>query len=226
MSDDGIKKRTRNLRQHRNKTDEEFEEYWDARQSNAEPSAEFERRIQRKLVEFADDYDIGDLKINDRNTLRALIQAEIALEDYEQMIFRMRQEGDTSPAAMNSFDKFNRIMSELRADISRFQMDLNITRKIRKSDKESTVVNYIDSLKLKAKQFYESRMSYVFCPECNMLISTVWTLYPESDNKLTFVCKRPMADGSKCNHKFSVTTRELLENKNTNNTRVIPESLA
>lgn len=223
--DDGMKRRMRNLRQNKDKTDEEFEEYWDARQSNAEPSAEFERRIERKLREFGEDYDIDDLKINDKNTLRALIQAELSLEDMEQSMFRMRQDGDISSTAMNAFEKYNRIMSDIRADISRFQADLNITRKIRKSDKESTVVNYLESLKTKAKQFYESRMSYVFCPKCNMLLGTFWTLYPESDNKITLICQRPLADGSKCGNRFTVTSKELLLQKNTNNTKITPESL-
>jgi hypothetical protein len=218
------KKRFRNLRQNKNLTDDEFDEYWDKKLSNAEPSAEFERRIQRKYEEFALDYDLDDLKINDKSTLRALIQAALSLEDYEQMLFRVRQSGDISLVDVNSIDKLSKIMTDIRGDISKLQTDLNITRRIRKSDKEASVVNYIDSLKTKAKLFYESKMAYVFC-ECGMLLGTVWTLYPEENNVISLKCNRVLDNGNKCGIVTKVTTKELFNNRGTNKKDIIPESL-
>ena len=65
-------------------------------------------------------------------------------------------------------------------------------------------------------------MSYILCPKCDMLLSTIWNLYPEANNKISLVCQRKYDDGSVCGEKFSVTTKELLENRGFNTDRVPP----
>jgi hypothetical protein len=219
------KAQMKNMKQYKDLSEEDFDKMFEERQYSITLSKGFEDRIQKKIADFAQDYDIDDLKINDKETLRAFVQAIIALEDYERLIFDIRTEGDISQANINVVDRISKIMSDLRKDISRFQEDLNITRKIRKSDKESSVVSYIANLKEQARQYYESKVSYIFCPECNMLLGNLWVLYPEEDNKLTLKCNRTLDDGSKCNHKFTVTSKELMDNRGTNKPSITPESL-
>ena len=123
-------------------------------------------------------------------------------------------------------DKIQKVMSELRSDISSFQNDLKITRKFRKSDQETSVISFIDSLKAKAKKFSESRMSYIFCDKCNMLLATVWSLYPEeSKNKLRFVCDRPTENGEVCGNVVNVDTKELFRNGGSNASHLMPEGM-
>ena len=218
------KTQMRNLYQYRDMTDEEFDKLFEASQQVG-ISSNFEERIEKKLQEFSKDYDIEDLKINDRETLRAFIQTIIALEDYETIIFNIRSNDDISAGNINVVDRISKVMSDLRRDMSRFQEDLNITRKIRKSDKESSVVSYIANLKDSARQYFESKMSYIYCPKCNMLLGNVWNLYPGANNKLTFECMRPMDDGTLCSNKFTVTTSELQKKRGTNKPEITPESL-
>jgi hypothetical protein len=219
------KNQLRNMAQYRNLSEEEFDRMFEERQYGITLSKDFEERIQKKIEEFSQDYDIDDLKINDRETLRAFVQAIIALEDYERIIFDIRSEGDISQANINVVDRLSKIMSDLRKDISNFQSDLNITRKIRKSDKESSVVNYVSNLKEQARQFYESKMSYIFC-ECGMLVGNVWCLYPEEKNVFQFTCHRDLGDGVNfCGKKITVTSQELLDKRGTNRVEAIPESL-
>lgn len=221
----GKQKRMRNLTQYRNLSDNEFEKAIEKKVIDAATSQKFEERIERKLAEFAQDYDISDLKINDRDALRALIQAHITLEDYEQHLFKIRDQG-ISDASMFAVEKFQKAMSDLRSDISKIQQDLNITRKVRKSDQDVSVMAFIDNLKSKAKRFYESKMSYVFCEKCNMLIGTFWTLYPEEErNKIALVCNRVLEDGTKCGHKTIIGTKDLLKNRGTNKKEITPESM-
>jgi hypothetical protein len=219
------KAQVRNLAQYKNMSEDDFEKMFEERQYSITLSKTFEDRIQKKIDEFSQDYDIDDLKINDKETLRAFVQAIISLEDYERLVFDIRTEGSIDQANINVVDRVSKMMSDLRKDISRFQEDLNITRKIRKSDKESSVVSYISNLKDQAREYYESKVSYIFCPECNMLLSNWWCLYPEEDNKITLKCNRTLDDGSKCGHKFTVTSKELLDNRGTNKISVIPEAL-
>jgi hypothetical protein len=206
-------------------SDEDFDALWEKKSSSEFMSKDFEDRIAKKLEEFSQDYDVDDLKINDKETLRAFIQAIIALEDYERLVFDIRTEGDISQANINIVDRLSGIMSDLRKDISRFQQDLNITRKIRKSDRESSVVSYIADIKDKARQYYESKLSYIFCPECNMLLGNIWVLYPDMPNKITLKCDRVLDDGSKCGHVVTVTTKELTERHGTNKPEIVPEAL-
>jgi hypothetical protein len=206
-------------------TDEEFERVISQKALGIEVSEEFERRIQEKLNEFDKDYDLSDLKINDRESLRAFVQAVITLEDYEQHLFKIRSQG-ISELSLPMIEKLQRAMSDLRADISKLQNDLNITRKIRKSDQDVSVIAFIDNLKEKAKKFYSSKMSYIFCPKCNMLLATIWTMYPENErNKIALVCERILDDGTKCGEKLIISTLELLKNRGTNKKEITPESM-
>jgi len=219
------KSSVRNLVQYRSLTDEEFDEVWSEKMLESEPSRNFEERIVKKLEAFSEDYDISDLKINDRETLRGLIQALLALEDYEQASYKLREEGITV-GNLQLMEKVNKTMSDLRSDISKLQADLNITRKVRKADKEVSVISYIDSLKVKAREFYESRMSYVFCPKCNLLLGTFWCLFPnESKNKILLICNRDLGEGQICGERVTVTTKELIDNDGTNSKDIIPESM-
>lgn len=218
-------KRLRNLAQYRDLSDEQFDNLMSQKSLNMDMSEEFEKRIQRKMDQFSEDYDLSDLKINDKETLRALIQTVLTLEDYEQALFKLRSGGLTHDFVIGA-DKLHKAMSDLRADISKLQNDLNITRRVRKSDQDISVMAYIDGLKEKAKKFYENKMSYIFCPKCNMLLATVWSLYPDSDkNKIVLVCERITPDGTKCGEKVIITTRELLNSRGTNNKKITPESM-
>jgi len=214
----------RNLPQYRDMSDDEFDRMFEETQYNVGISKDFEDRIAKKIDEFSQDYDIDDLKINDKETLRAFVQAIIALEDYERIIFNIRSEGDISQHNINVVDRLGKITSDLRKDISRFQEDLNITRKIRKSDKETSVVSYISNLKEQARQFYEQKMSFIYC-DCGMLLSTLWSLYPDESNTIVLTCHRKLDDGSFCGKKVKVTTKELMENRGTNRVEITPESL-
>jgi hypothetical protein len=226
--DDNKKKnklsRMRNLAQYKNMSDEEFDEIVDRKSQGIERSKAFEDRIANKLKEFENDYDLSDMKINDMDTMRALIQAQISLEDYEQHMFKLRENGINESTIFAS-EKLSKIMSELRADISKFQQDLNITRKVRKSDKDVSTIAYVTSLKQDAKKFYEQKMQYIYCPKCNMLLGTLWSMYPNNDrNKIQLICGRVKPDGSTCGEKVVVSTAELVKNRGTNKREITPES--
>lgn len=217
--------RQRNLRQYKNLSDEEFNEKMANKSLGLEVSQAFEQKIAKKLQEFEQDYDLSDLKINDKDALRALIQAQISLEEYEQKMYVLRSL-DLSEDLMYRIEKLSKVMSELRSDISKFQSDLNITRKVRNSDRDVSVMAYLSNLQQQAKKFYENKMSYIFCEKCNMLLGTLWTLYPEEDrNKIGLVCNRPLEDGTKCGHKTVIDTKTLLSNRGTNKKEITPESM-
>lgn len=211
------KKQLRALKQYKDLTDEEFEDVYQQILLETQPIAEFEERIREKLDEFEQDYDLTDLKFNDRESLRALCQAIITLEDYETILYRLRM-GGVSEENLTLHTKLHNFMSDLRRDIINMQDALKISRKIRKGDREESVINELDRLKRLAAKFLSEKMFYVYCPECRMLLSTTWFLYPESSrNKLTLVCQREIDDEGKiCGTRVVVSSKDLLANKGRN----------
>ena len=126
-------------------------------------------------------------------------------------------------------EKLQKMISDLRTDISRQQNDLKISRKIRKGDDREDVIQKIATLTERANQFYKQKMAYIICPSCDMLLATIWVQYPEVDNELTFVCNRKKGGREPailCSHKFTLSTKELWsQNTATNKPEVLPESI-
>lgn len=218
------RKSMRNLAQYKDMSEDEFNEHFDKKELDLEPVRKFEERIQRKIRGFAEDYNLSDLKFNDHQMLRALAQALITLDDLETFSYKLREDGITD-SNLNLMDKVSSQMSKIRTDISRMQDDLKISRKIRQSDKELTVIDELERLKIKAKKFYESKMSYIFCPTCKMLLMTCWALYPHAKNKIALTCNRELENKEVCDTKVVVTTKELMAYKGSNKPEFLPESL-
>ena len=217
------RQQVRNLKQYKDLSEEEFEEVYLELVAGETSTKDFEERINHKIDDFAKDYDLSDLKINDLLTLRALAQAYITLEDFERYSFKLRQKG-LDEIDVVRLEKINKILGDLRRDISNLQNDLKITRRIRKGDQEESVINFIESLKRKARTFYYAKMRPVVCPECKTWIASVWALYPDDkQSKVRFHCHRRFPDGTTCKGKVEVDINELYRLKPTD---YLPENVA
>ena len=147
---------------------------------------------------------MSDMKSNDLLLIRALAQNLLALEHYEYLAYEKRQ--DLTSQNIGVIEKLQKMISELRTDMSRQQADLKISRKIRKGDDREDVIQKIATLTERANQFYKQKMAFIICPECDMLLAIIWVQYPEEDNKLTFRCHRRKGGkepGILCNNKFT-----------------------
>lgn len=198
----------KNLPQYRNKTKEELEEI-----SENLYYGNTEARVQETLDTIINDYDVSDLNANDEMSLQNLAQIFVRLDHVERLI----------DAAMTSRDsievqRLNNIASVLRKDASQLQGDLNITRRARKGDDDLNVLDQWEDLKRRATKHMESRLAYVFCPTCKMLVANIWCLDWEANNVLRFHCTRVVDrdSGTTCDTKFRVTSKELRENKHKN----------
>jgi hypothetical protein len=211
------KRSMRNLKQYKHLPEEEFEKIYQQLVSDVASQKVFEERIQEKLNELAEDYDLNDLNANDILMLRNMIQAMIQIENLEQLAFQLRS-GSIDEHTINLLGKINTQINDLVDRVSKIQNDLNITRKARKQDKEQSVVDYIEFLKQKANEFYKQKMQYIFCPNCNVLLGTIWTLYPEDKrNKVVLHCNRKLDDDVVCDTKVVFIPAENLSKEMTNN---------
>lgn len=203
----------RNLQQYKDMTDEEFEEALQDTSYRITLTREnMDEEIDRRMVDFEEDYDLSDMKINDRIVLRNLIRTIISLEDFEDLFIQLRYtDEELDEKSVRVMDRIANIMTKLRSDISDMQGDLKLTRKIRKDSREESFLQWLENTKEKAKIFYKRKMLYIFCPECKELLSTIWLLYPdEQENSIFLVC-------NKCDHTFSVDSLSKLYDKGNKN---------
>jgi hypothetical protein len=211
--------RLRNLTQYRNMTDDEFLTAMDQRTKGIDINKTFEERIKSSWEKFEHDYDLSDMKENDKVTLRALIVAMIFEQDFSLELYNaMSIEGIEDSATMK-IKRLSEILNKLRGDITDLQNALKITRKVRKDD-EGNLLDAVENAKEKAKAFYKQTMQIIQCPKCNKWLGTVWFLDWESKkNKIELVCTcdtgEKYENGMKvlCGEKIVLTAPEIIDQK-------------
>ena len=194
----------RNLPQYKEYTDEQL----DLVAYQVEHGGDFEGKVEDVLESFKRDYDLSNMSINDTISLAGLARLFVMIEETDDQISEEINNDDTDWGMVGAM---NRTATKFREDASRMQSDLNITRKARQGDEGQNVVDFLEDLKSRAKNFLKDRLSEVYCPKCNMLLAKVWCLYPDEDNVLHVVCGR---DG--CGYKFEVTSKYMTEHANKN----------
>lgn len=207
------KNQIRTLKQYQGMSEEELDKAYDDLIYDRKVLNNLEERIQKKLSDFEEQYDTSDMKLNDREGLYELMKAYITLEDMNEASYRLRVQPELTEYDMSRLEKITKIISTIRTDISKLQDDLHISRRVRKGEKEESVLSYIEKLREKAKEYTNAKFGRVYCPNCKMLVGSVWALYPESKkNKVTFHCNRRLADESICDTVIQVSYKDLLDN--------------
>lgn len=203
------KNQLRNLRQYADLTDEEFDAIFETKEASEIDEEALEADVMERLAGFEADYDLSDMKVNDRIVLRNLILSMISLEALEKQSVRLRE--NLTDANILLFDRTSGVMSKLRHDISDMQNDLKLTRKIRKDSQEENFMTWLENTKQKAAKFYKRKHLYIFCPKCRRLLYTMWMLYPDSGPTLHAVC-----GNKECKHGFDVDLSSLYKTDNKN----------
>lgn len=172
---------------------------------------EFEERIQKTIDRLGENYDLDNLNANDLLSLRALAQALISLEDYEIKAYRMKKDVQKS-YEYDTLQRIEQTISSLRSDIVKLQDSLGITKSKRSSDRATSFQDELESLKKKAREFYEQKMGIVICPKCGMWLASVWFKdFKDKNNRISVTCNRILDDGSVCGEKISLQAPELLK---------------
>jgi hypothetical protein len=216
--------RLRHLTQFEKMSDEKFDEWFATRVATLDEDEEFDRRLNEKLKEFEQDYDISDLKVNDQLMLRSMMQSIITVEDLNRMAYGFREE-DLGQDDILVAEKINRMITDQLKAISQMQDDLEITRKIRKGRANESVQNTLETIKQKAKIFYDKKMFVVTCPKCKKWIFSGWFLFPDGKNKIVLTCNSTTDVGGKCGEVITITSKELLDKRGFNMPELFPESL-
>lgn len=181
----------RNLPQYKDMTDEEILE--------AVKSKSFEERVQARLDQLAQDYDISDMKYNDHVLIRRWATLSERLEEEEED-FRVRKEEMSSNDGLREEQR----LSGMQRDIINIQEALNITRAKRRDTTEDNPRLLYEDIKSRAAKFLNDRLAYIKCPKCGMILCTVNFLYPDRNNLVNLDC-------GKCEERFEVTSTEIVD---------------
>jgi hypothetical protein len=233
----GAKKRTRTttkeqlrkLTQYRDLTDAQFDEVWAKRDVGISHNKLYEERIKVKIDEMKAEYDFSDLKPNDWNQIRSLAQLQIDLEDLNLMLFAARTKknsaGETVFDAIE-YKTLSQVRDSLVDRISSVQNDLQITRRVRRNDQATSVMDEITKLKEKINHFAEHKTKKLICPKCNRWIGQLYLLFWNAPKtKIQIQCQSDMEDGSKCGEILTFTGKDLAEMGSSNRPELLPITL-
>lgn len=213
----------RKLRQYASMTDDEFEEAMAQKEAGIAINKMFEARIKRKIDQLKEQYDFSDLKPNDWNLVRSLAQCEIDLEDIQLKMYNSRNEEEWDIIAYQTMSKMR---NDLVKTISDIQNDLQITRKVRKNDQETSVINFIDDLKKRNKKFLATKRKKIICPKCHRMIATLWGLdLTGSKTYFQYQCQVVLEDGKRCGEIIKFTGKELADMESSNLPELLPVTL-
>jgi len=158
------------------------------------------------IERFEIDYDLSEMTANDKLSLLELARIFVMLEDIEASL---QEELNSDNTDWTNFERINRVSSKLREDASRFQRDLNITRKARQDTGGQSVVDFIEDIKKRATKFLDKSLSRIYCPKCKMLLAKTWLLYPNESNEFRLVCGR-----KGCGYSFKVLPSTFIDGRN------------
>jgi len=173
-----------------------------------------EQRIIDYISKMSEQYDVLEMNENDSTALKDLATISIRVQDLDQVL-RIKM-SDKEGIDWSEIHWITDILTDLRKSRQQIEESLNITRRARQGVEQTSVVDAIESYKLRAKKLLEERLNYIYCPKCKLLIGNVWMLNPYIGNSFTFTCPRELEDKQICGHKFSVTGSELMAKKNKN----------
>lgn len=162
-----------------------------------------EEKTNEYLEILTQDYDIEDLTGNDSANLEALAVAKAQLDRYNDV---WEEYMNSEKIPLSDINTLRNIISSTRQDIIRIEDSLGIQRKNRKKEEES-LVEYLKSVKKRARSFLEERLSQIYCPECSTLVASMWLLSYDLGSRFKFIC--PF-----CSNDFLVEDFELKNRKN------------
>jgi hypothetical protein len=168
---------------------------------------EFERILQ----EYGEQYNIEEdfTNPNDKANLELLIRTFMAIKKLQTRFDSLSEEigdpdndNDTASVLATQLKKLNDSIKDNLSSAAAIERQLGIDRKTRKSEKEQSVVEYIQWLKKTARAFLDDddRLKKIYCKACNIMVGRVSGVYDTTYYKVTFQCPQ-------CQNKITVTRK-------------------
>lgn len=182
----------RNLPQYKDFTDDEILK---------RVTGKLDRLIDEEMKNLEKDYDLSDMKYNDVVLIERWVALMIRLRDSEEDLEHRIQAGELGSNEALTEEKR---LSTMRDDMLKIQRSLAIDRAKRRDSSDDDPRLLFADIRKRAKRFYQERLCYVKCPNCNLVICTANFLYPDSNNRVLLTCAR-------CDTESEWTSQELVK---------------
>jgi hypothetical protein len=156
--------------------------------------APFEERFKKRLSDYRKFYRVEDLNdANDRTILEAMVRYELILEtahhNLAQVLEQAAEKGNLIEKSMD-IKKLSDMARNAMEQVIVSQRTLDIDRKSRRDEENTSIVDYIKSLKAMAAGFVEERMIKVFCPYCKVMTGRIAPVHKHTAFLCAFQCSQ------------------------------------
>lgn len=159
--------------------------------STSKSDKNYDTRFQEKFDALKQEFAVDLNDSNDVEALNNLVRLIIQSENVDKDI-RALQEQDTKNKddvmVLKNLGDFQR---NITMSISDIQEKLGITRKARKEKSADDVPQWIDSVLVKSREFFNRKTLTVDCPNCEIELVRYWVNFPHLLTIAEFSCECP-----------------------------------
>lgn len=146
--------------------------------------------LQRRIERYEKDFDLTTVnQSNDRATLTMMVLIEIAYEKLQQQLHQLLASEDILDKAQD-IKRLSDILRDYAETHQKFQQTLGIDRRTRRSGSETSVRDYIDALLSEAKSYYETVITRVYCPTCDVMVGRFAPVHDHTAYRVSFTCSQ------------------------------------
>lgn len=198
-------KKLRNLKYFRDYTDDQIIQWVKNKEKNKVPPAdpkdiiaeipivdttpvdftkeEIQKKFDNYLKKYRKEFGVDINDANDAESLRSLVRYLIQLEIINDAILAESHKPNPHPGTLKAYADFQRTVQQ---NVNEIQDKLGISRKARKEKQVDDIPQYIKSLQMKAKDFWERSTLPVRCEKCRIELARYWLNFPDTVKQVRF----------------------------------------
>lgn len=147
-------------------------------------------RYDEILADYKARYDLDDIDSpNDRSNLNSLIRNQILIETMHNRLDTVLEEEDILDK-IGDIKKLQDGLRDLQEKNIELERVLAIDRKSRKKDNQSSLSDYIIELKKMSSEFLRDRVTYMFCPDCMVMVGRFLAVHDHTHFRVEVKCSQ------------------------------------
>jgi hypothetical protein len=183
-------KRLKNLRGNVGKTDEELRQMLlnkkPKERAPAQKADNYDVRFNEKMKILQQEYAIDTNNSNDFEALKSLVRFQIQAENVDRDISAIQRQESMTREDYGNLKNLGDFQKTIATSINEIQDKLGITRKIRKEKTNDDIPLWMDSLLVRAENFFEIKTVQIECPKCQIELARYWLNFPLEKNQIDF----------------------------------------
>lgn len=187
---DGIIRRMRNLKMYQGMDDDEIRaKLTEKRERDAlipkSTDKSYEAKFKEKLTTLQDEFAVDMNDANDREMLSSLVRHMLQSEAADEAIRAIYDHGTLNRMDFLNLKNLGEYQGSVNRTVSELQDKLGISRKLRKEKQTDDIPQWVDSVREKAKTFFDRVTVKVECPKCRVELLRYWLNFPKLENKIS-----------------------------------------